>query len=194
MKFLLFMVFALLNCSAFAGTDLPSDCILLEIKQEKYVSILVEPVEGKCFIVADKSGNVRWQTESPYESLLISNGRGVFQFEKTTDGWRRLESSFGDRIKRVVDEVRRLAFGDFGDDYTAETSGNIVKLTPKSSALSKIIKEITVTSDEKSRTPKTIEFVEACGDRTLLRILKSKENPANWNSAFDEKDFLKFKN
>ena len=165
------------------------ESVLVRMTQSKYVSILPEPVVGECSLAADASGRVRWRVLSPFESLTICNERGVFAFEKTSDGWRRLDTPFAEAVRRTAREIGRLAIGESSEDYNVRRDGDTATLTPKSAGVRKFIKKIVVVYS--GRFPKSLEFFETNGDKTVLSISEIRENPKEIEAAFDEKNFDK---
>ena len=166
--------------------------VRIEMERLKFVSILAEPVAGRCEIVADEIGNVRWRVFSPFESLLIVNGRGAFRFEKISGQWRKLESGFAEKTRKVAAEIASVAKGEIPESYAVRRDGKTVVLVPKSSAVAKFVKSIRIELGERGNIPQSIEFEEPNGDKTILKTTDAAENPPNAQSAFDESDFLGF--
>lgn len=166
--------------------------VCIEMERQKFVSILAEPVVGKCEIVADESGNVRWRVFSPFESLLIVNGRGAFRFEKISGQWRKLESGFAEKVRKIAAEIAAVARGEIPESYAVRRNGKTVVLVPKSSATARFVKSIRIELDGRGNIPRSIEFEEPNGDKTVLKTTAAAENPPNAQAAFDESDFLGF--
>lgn len=159
--------------------------VIMKLETAKYIEIMESAIKGEAYVVADDNGDVRWQTVSPYESAMISNSKGVFQFEKQNGKWRKLDSKFNGTIKRVVDEIRRIVVGDFGDSYEIKKTSDTLVLIPKNSSTKNFISKINITLRNGSRVPKTIEFIEVSGDRMVMEIVKFSED-AKLDSIFDE--------
>ena len=169
-----------------------ADSFLIEMEKIKSVSILTEPVRGKCALAADSEGRARWQIFSPYESITISNERGLFQFEKNAGEWKTIKNPFADKIKKVIGDIKNIVSGKFSNEYEVERSGNSATLLPKDPAARKFISKITVKFAGGSDIPESIEIEEAGGDKTVLKTLRAQKDPAGLSDAFDEKKFLKF--
>ena len=183
---------AILMFAAAAEAFSAGGIVRLEMERLKFVSILAEPVSGRCEIVADESGNVRWRVFSPFESLLIVNARGAFRFEKVSGQWRRLESGFAEKTRRIAAEIASIAKGEVPDSYAVRRSERTVVLEPKNPAVARFVKSVRIELGERGNIPQSIEFEEPNGDKTVLKTLSATENPPNANAAFDESDFMGF--
>lgn len=166
----------------------------MKVEQTKTMSFLDEPVKGKALIVADSKGRVRWQSLSPYESILIFDGIKIFQFEKTSDGWKTLNTPFPEKTKEIVGEIQKLVLGDFsGALFEMKEVGGKILLTPKSPATAKFILKIEITPTSDFKRVHIIEIFDADGDKTSIEIKEFSEDPQNLEDAFDASNFLKYK-
>lgn len=165
--------------------------VSMELETFKHIAILESVIKGKAYVFSDDNGNVRWQTALPFESVMISNERGVFQFEKQNGKWRKLNAKFGTTVKRIVDEIRRIVVGDFGESYDMKKTEDLLVLTPKNSATKNFISKIKVSLRKDSRIPKIIEFIEVSGDRTVMNVVNFSEN-TKLPLAFDETKIEEF--
>lgn len=165
--------------------------VSMELETFKHIAILESAIKGKAYVFSDDNGNVRWQTALPFESVMISNERGVFQFEKQNGKWRKLNAKFGTTVKRIVDEIRRIVVGDFGESYDMKKTEDLLVLTPKNSATKNFISKIKVSLRKDSRIPKIIEFIEVSGDRTVMNVVNFSEN-TKLPLAFDETKIEEF--
>ena len=60
------------------------------MRQSKSIELLSETIEGDVLVCADINGRIRWQTFSPYESILIFDGKELSQYEKTFRAFARI--------------------------------------------------------------------------------------------------------
>lgn len=200
----LILIFAFISVSTFAFSGEIAEklrksaekisSVSMKVLQTKTMSLLDEPVRGEALIVADSKGRVRWQVLSPYESILIFDGKNVFQFEKTGEKWKSLNIPFSEKTGELVGQIRKLVLGDFsGALFDMKEVGGKILLTPKSSDLAKFILKIEVTPKENFKHPLLIEIFDADGDKNSIEIVKFSENPKNLEDAFDVSNFLKYK-
>ncbi len=189
MKKFFTIIFSLMAFVSFAF----SECVILEIESEKHIEILDSPILGTAILALDSDGNVRWQTFKPYESIMISNVRGVFQFEVLDGKWRALESKSSEATKKVVEEIRRIVSGEYGENYDSKKNGDVLTLTPKNSMARNFLSKIEVKLRKDSRIPMSVEFVEPSGDRSVLKIVKFSELDIPPASIFDESKAESFK-
>jgi outer membrane lipoprotein-sorting protein len=117
---------------------------------------------------------------------MLLNSKGVFQFEKQNGNWRKLDSKFGKSVKRIVDEIRKIIVGDFGDSYEVKKIADSVELIPKNSSAKNFISKIKITLKQGTQIPTIIEFVEVSGDRTVMKVAKISQDPKLDESVFDE--------
>ena len=175
----------------FAVLKLLASQVHLELDTFKHIAIMDSAIKGKAYVFSDEKGNVRWQTALPFESVMISNERGVFQFEKQNGKWRKLDAKFGSTVKRVVDEIRRIVVGNFGDAYDIEKSVDSLVLIPKNSATKTFISKIVVLLRKDSQVPQSIEFIEVSGDKTIMNVVNFSEN-TTYPFVFDETKIEEF--
>lgn len=160
--------------------------VAMKFETSKYIEIMESAIKGEAHFFSDEKGNVRWQTISPYESVMLLNSKGVFQFEKQNGNWRKLDSKFGKSVKRIVDEIRKIIVGDFGDSYEVKKIADSVELIPKNSSAKNFISKIKITLKQGTQIPTIIEFVEVSGDRTVMKVAKISQDAKLDESVFDE--------
>ncbi len=170
-----------------------AECVIMEIESEKHIEILDSPILGTALLALDSNGNVRWQTFKPYESIMISNGRGIFQFEVIEGKWRELESKSSSATKKVVEQIRRIVSGDYGEEFESKKTDDVLTLTPKNAMARNFLSKIEVKLRKNSRVPLSVEFVEPSNDKSVLKIVKFIEQKLAPTSIFDETKAKVFK-
>ncbi len=160
--------------------------VAMKFETSKYIAIMESAIKGEVCFFSDENGNVRWQTISPYESVMLLNSKGVFQFEKQKGKWRKLDSKFGGTVKRIVDEIRKIIVGDFGDSYEVKKIADSVELIPKNSSAKNFISKIKITLKQSTQIPTIIEFVEVSGDRTVMKVVEISQDAKLDASIFDD--------
>ena len=155
------------------------------MRQSKSIELLSETIEGDVLVCADINGRIRWQTFSPYESILIFDGKELSQYEKLSGGWKKLSAHSRESVKKIISEISKLVVGDYSS-YEVYKSGGKIFLTPKDGFAKKVLKSILLVPSGDGKTVKSIEFTDSNGDKTVLTVLKIVENPKNFDSAFTE--------
>ncbi len=155
------------------------------MKQSKTIELFGETVSGDVLVCADANGRIRWQTFSPYESIMICDGKELSQYEKFPEGWKKLSSAAREHVKKITAGISKMMLGDYSEYEVAERDGKIW-LTPKDSLSKKAIKNIALTPAGDGATVKSIELSDTNGDRTLLTVVKIVKNPKNFESAFTD--------
>ena len=92
------------------------------MRQSKSIELLSETIEGDVLVCADINGRIRWQTFSPYESILIFDGKELSQYEKLSGGWKKLSAHSRESVKKIISEISKLVVGDYSS-YEVYKSG-----------------------------------------------------------------------
>ena len=80
------------------------------MRQSKSIELLSETIEGDVLVCADINGRIRWQTFSPYESILIFDGKELSQYEKLSGGWKKLSAHSRESVKKIISEISKLGY------------------------------------------------------------------------------------
>lgn len=124
-----------------AGTLKTKKSMRVDFKQERHLSVFLEPLvsKGSCFFQDPK--RMRWEIEEPYRSLLIFNDNRVAKYDFEQGTPRRLTLGSEDVIREVLVQIMDWMKGDFRNSAEVYNiriykNENIrLRLIPRSSGL-----------------------------------------------------------
>jgi len=119
--------------------------------QERHLSLFNEPLRSEGYLCCQKPGRLRWEITQPYQSILVSAGSGVAQFERMNDRWQKLELGLADAMQHVASQIASVIEGGYANnsrEFTASVAngegGPVVTLTPRNEKVRKMIQAIEV--------------------------------------------------
>jgi outer membrane lipoprotein carrier protein len=143
-------------------------------------------------MVFDRPNRVRWETCSPYQSILVSDGAAVAQFERQGDRWQKLQTGFPRAVKGVLDRVaavRRGRMDELARDYDVSAArrpdGVALVLVPKAADLRRVLGAIELTLRPDLSSAQAILLKEPNGDYTRIVFRNERRNPALPDGTFD---------
>ena len=83
------------------------ESVFARFAQERHLSLFQEPLRSEGYLCFQKPGRIRWEITQPYQSILVSDGKGVAQFERVSDQWKKLELGLGGRNAKRSGANRR---------------------------------------------------------------------------------------
>src|SRR5262245_35361720 len=93
--------------------------VYLEFEQERNLKLFNEPLRSEGVMLIERPDRIRWETTSPYQSILLGERRGVAQFEFNDGKWERLRLGFPQMLRRVMDQMAMMHSGQL-DALTAD--------------------------------------------------------------------------
>jgi outer membrane lipoprotein-sorting protein len=170
----------------------PVEAVFTHFAQERHLSLFQEPLCSEGYLCFRKPGRIRWEITRPYQSILLSDGKGVAQFERVNDQWKRLDLGLADAIQNVVSQIGAVMEGRYTGkqrDYTVSatnsTEGVIVTLTPQHPAMRKMMKAIEIHLAPDFLGTRRIVLRELDGDVTDIRFSEQVVGAALPPGTFD---------
>src|SRR5450759_1245938 len=111
--------------------------VYLEFTQERQLKLFAEPLKSEGVMLIDRPDQIRWETTTPYQSILLGNHKSVAQFERTDGEWKKLKLGFPKMLKRVMEQMTLMHQGKLDaltSDFTISVSTGsvaVVTLVPK---------------------------------------------------------------
>jgi len=113
--------------------------VYLEFTQERhYPNLSDAPFTSGGVMLIDRPDQIRWETTSPFQSILLGNQKSVAQFEFQDGKWKKLDLGFNDVLKRVMQQMSLMNQGkldaltaDYRISAATNTSFIILTLVPK---------------------------------------------------------------
>ena len=128
-----------------------------------------------------KQTNLRWQYNKPYKYLfLLSGGKVLIKNESRTD-------KFDANTNKMFKEISEIMIGcvngtmltnetKFSSQYFVGQNGYVVKMTPKSKELKRMMNIVSLTFSKTDWAVQTIEMVEQGGDKTIINFTTKNVN------------------
>ena len=145
--------------------------------QERHLSLFNEPLRSEGFLCFQKPGHIRWETTSPYKSILVSDGSGVAQFEWTDEKWRKLDLGLGDALQNVVSQTAGVMDGGYASSrsgYASSVTNNadevVITLIPQNETVSKMMAAIEVHLTADLKETRRVVLRENGGDYTDIQF------------------------
>jgi outer membrane lipoprotein-sorting protein len=133
------------------------------------LSLFNEPLRSEGYFCFQNPGRIRWQTTSPYQSILVSDGVGVARFE-----W--LDVMAG----RYTD-----GRGGYAITVTNTAGEVVVTLVPRNEGLRRVMAAIEVHLAEELNGARRVVLRENGGDYTDIRFDEQHVNLALPPKTFD---------
>lgn len=156
--------------------------VYLEFAQERHLKLFTEPLKSEGVMLIEKPDQIRWETTSPYQSILLGNHKSVAQFERTDGAWKKLRLGFPQMLKRVMDQMVLMHQGRL-DALTSEYSvsvstGSVVQVTmiPKDDKVREMLSALEVLMQPDLSATREVIMREPNGDFT--RIIFRRERRA----------------
>src|SRR5258705_3596563 len=70
------------------------DSVYFEFTQERHLKLFAEPLKSDGVMLIQRPDQIRWETTSPFQSILMGNHESVAQFEKEDGQWKKLKLGF----------------------------------------------------------------------------------------------------
>jgi hypothetical protein len=135
---------------------------------------------------------IRWETTSPYESILLGNHKSVAQFERTDGEWKKLKLGFPQMLKRVMDQMVLMHQGKVDalmSDFTISVAtGNVAVLTlvPKDEKVRAMLASLEVRMLPDFSATKEVIMHEAGGDFTRIIFRRERRDVTLPTATFDQ--------
>jgi len=149
--------------------------------QKKVISVLSETFVSEGIMCFKKQTNLRWQYNKPYKYLfLLSGGKVLIKNESRTD-------KFDANTNKMFKEISEIMIGcvngtmltnetKFSSQYFVGQNGYVVKMTPKSKELKRMMNIVSLTFSKTDWAVQTIEMVEQGGDKTIINFTTKNVN------------------
>lgn len=169
-----------------------ADCVLTRFVQERHLALLNEPLRSEGWLCFQKPGRIRWETTQPYQSILISDGSGVAQFEWTDEKWKKLDMGLAAAMQNVIAQIAGIMEGRYASesrDYsvalTNSSDGVVVQLTPRNETMRKVMQAIEVHLAPDLKATRRVVLRETGGDFTDIRFSEQAIGVVLPANAFD---------
>jgi hypothetical protein len=157
--------------------------------QEKHLNILSKPLISKGSLYFKAPRSLRWEYESPVQSVLLMHNGQVNRFVKSGEGFSRDSGIKLQAMQVVMDEITLWLSGRFQDNPNFNTTlepGPKIILTPKENAFTAIITRIELMLSEQPGVINTVTIFENENSLTQLIFKNAILNEPLNDSLFEE--------
>jgi outer membrane lipoprotein-sorting protein len=157
--------------------------------QEKHLNILSKPLISKGSLYFKAPRSLRWEYESPVQSVLLMHNGQVNRFVKSGEGFSRDSGIKLQAMQVVMDEITLWLSGRFQDNPNFNTTlepGPKIILTPKENAFTAIITRIELMLSEQPGVINTVTIFENENSLTKLIFKNAILNEPLNDSLFEE--------
>lgn len=163
-------------------------------EQSKESDMFEVPIKSRGFILADSSGNFRWQIETPYKSVAIYFGGRFYQFEFLGNEVRRLNSAASESVSDIAGKICGIALGNISEtDFEISQNLSELSLKPKGGSMGKFVRDIKVSLKPDGKSISSVEIRGADGDVMRVSILKVLPWKGGSDGAFDISKVAEYK-
>ena len=168
------------------------ESVYFEFTQERQLQLFSEPLKSEGVMLIDKPGQIRWETTSPYQSILLGNQKSVAQFEKTDGQWKKLKLGFPQMLKRVMDQMTLMHQGKLDaltSDFNisvATGSVAVVTMIPKDENVRSMLAALEVVFEPDFSASREVVMREPGGDFTRIVFRREKRNVKFPAGTFDQ--------
>ena len=165
------------------------ETISADFVQEKHLKILSEPLVSKGRFYYQVPGSLRWEYESPIQSILLMHNGKIRRYIKrdnslTEDAGARLQA-----MQVVLREIISWLNGRFDDNPDFDSvlkTGRKIVLTPTKQSLSKFIKRIELMLSNRPGIIESVMIYESEDSFTKIEFKNVKINKGIEESIFRE--------
>jgi outer membrane lipoprotein-sorting protein len=151
--------------------------VFTKFTQQRHLSLFNEPLRSEGYLCFQRPDRIRWETTAPYESVLVSDGSGVAQFEWTDGKWKKLDLGLGDALQNVVSQIAGVMDGRYARDhgaYSASVTNHadsiVVTLVPRNKTMRKMMAAIEVHLAPDLKATRRVVLRETDGDYTDIEF------------------------
>ena len=169
-----------------------ADSVFAHFVQERHLSLFDEPLRSEGYLCFQKPGRLRWEIVQPYQSILICDGKGVAQFERISNRWKKLDLGLADALKHVVTQIGAVVGGDYTGkqrEYnvsaTNTAAGAVITLSPTQTSLRKMLQAIEIHLAPDFRGTQRVVLREVGGDFTDIHFRDQLAKPSLPAATFD---------
>jgi outer membrane lipoprotein-sorting protein len=166
--------------------------VYLEFTQERHLKLFEQPLVSEGVMLMEKPDLIRWETTSPFQSILLSGNKSVAQFEKGDDGWKKLKLGFPQLLRRVMEQMSLINQGRLdaltNDFAISVTTGAMttLRLEPKDEGARSMMSSMEVRMAPDLSTTHEVVMNEPGGDSTRIIFHRERREVTYPPGTFDQ--------
>lgn len=157
--------------------------------QKKNLAVLSETVTSEGIMYFKKEDNLRWQYNKPYSYIFILSANKVYIKNQGSI------NTFDTESNKLFKEISRIMIGsvrgnlltqnnDFNIQYYMGGKTVMVKMTPKSGEMKKLMSAVNLIVSSSDWLVQSIELVESDGDNTIITFTEKNVNKSIPDTMF----------
>lgn len=167
--------------------------VYFELTQERHLQLFSDPLKSEGVMLIERPDQIRWETTTPYQSILLGNRKSVAQFEFADGKWSKLKLGFPQMLQRVMDQMALMNQGKLDaltSDYTISVATNssvaVLTLVPKDAQARSILSSLEVKMEPDFSATREVVMHEPGGDFTSILFRHEKRNVTFPTGTFDQ--------
>jgi outer membrane lipoprotein-sorting protein len=167
--------------------------VYLEFTQERQLKLFTEPLKSEGVMLIGRPDQIRWETTSPYQSILLGNHKSVAQFERTGGDWKKLKLGFPQMLKRVMEQMTLMNQGkldaltsDFTMTVATNSSMAVLILTPRDENVRAMLSSLEVKMQPDFSATREVVMNESGGDLTRIIFRRERRDVKFPSGTFDQ--------
>jgi outer membrane lipoprotein-sorting protein len=168
------------------------DSVYFEFTQERQLKLFSEPLKSEGVMLIARPDQIRWETTSPFQSILMGNHESVAQFEKEDGQWKKLNLGFPQMLRRVMEQMSLMHQGKM-DALTSDFSVSVatgavtvVTLTPKDQSVRSVLSTLEIHMPPDLSTTREVVMNEPNGDLTRIIFREEHRDVKLPSGTFDQ--------
>jgi outer membrane lipoprotein-sorting protein len=148
--------------------------VYFEFTQERHLKLFAEPLKSDGVMAIQRPDQIRWETTSPFQSILMGNHESVAQFEKEDGQWKKLKLGFPQMLRRVMEQMSLMHQGKMealtADFNVSVATGAVavVTLKPKDESVRSVLSSLEIHMTPEFSTTREVVMNEPNGDLTRI--------------------------
>ena len=166
--------------------------VYFEFTQERQLKLFAEPLKSEGVLLIGRPDKIRWETTSPFQSILMGDHETVAQFEKEDGQWKKLKLGFPQMMRRVMEQMSMMHQGKM-DALTADfnvsvATGSVavVTLVPKDQSIRSVLSSLEIHMVPDFSTTRQVVMNEPNGDLTRILFREEHRDVKLPPGAFDQ--------
>jgi outer membrane lipoprotein-sorting protein len=166
--------------------------VYLEFTQERNLKLFNEPLKSEGVMLIEKPDQIRWETTSPYQSILLGNHKSVAQFEREDGQWKKLKLGFPQLLRRVMEQMVLMQQGKVDaltSDFTVSVATGavaVVTLVPKDETVRSMLSALEVRLAPDLSATREVIMHEPSGELTRIRFRLERRDVKFPPGTFDQ--------
>lgn len=169
-----------------------SKTVFMEFTQVRELKMFAEPLKTEGVMLIAQPDKIRWETTSPYQTIMLGEKKNVSQFEFSDGKWEKLNLGFPQALQRAMEQMSAMnqgkmsaMLGDF--DITATTGAEtVLTFVPKNETVRGIMAAMEIHLAPDLSATREVVMREPNGDLTRITFRAEKYNVPFPAGTFDQ--------